>query len=66
MDIAVEGTCPQGRPRRQWIHNFKGWTGLSLGEATHAAQDFKSWKRIIRQAAGLDFSCWDQVLAMML
>lgn len=47
LNIVMEGTHPQGRPRGKWIAiRVREWTGLSLGDMIHVAQDCKSWKRI--------------------
>ena len=47
----VKGGRGRGRPRKKWIDNVCEWTSLSFAEATRAADDRESWRRLVREAA---------------
>ena len=47
----VQGGRGRGRPRKKWADNICEWTSLSFAEATRAADDRVSWRRLAREAA---------------
>ena len=47
----TQGTRNRGRPRTSWQSNITSWTGLSLHDATQAAQNRPEWRLISSLAA---------------
>ena len=46
----LNGRRGRGRPRRTWLKDIAEWTGLSMIDATHAAQDRRRWRFMVGQA----------------
>ena len=47
----TEGSRGRGRPRRMWMDDVMEWTGFTLGQVVHAAQQRDSWRVIVQRAA---------------
>ena len=49
MEGTVKGKRSRGRPRRSWMDDVKGWTGLSAAECNAKARDRDEWRTISRR-----------------
>ena len=49
-DFFSTGTLQRGRPRKQYIDNFKQWTQLTTSQCVRAAEGRSRWKELVSQA----------------
>ena len=49
LEGIMEGLRHQGRPRRQWIHDIKEWTGCEYIQLKEMSQDRAQWRRKISE-----------------
>ena len=53
--IILQGTVPgrrkRGRQKKKWMDNITDWTGLTMAEATRAAEKREVWRKIVKSAS---------------
>ncbi|GFR98829.1 eukaryotic translation initiation factor 3 subunit F [Elysia marginata] len=48
LEEKIEGKRGQGRPRRNWVDDVKGWSGsTSYGDTKRKAEDIEEWRDMV-------------------
>ena len=45
LQVTVKGERRQGRQRKRWEDNIRGWTGLELAKSQRAVENRENWRK---------------------
>ena len=50
MQVIVEGSRKQGRPKSQWFNNISEWTKMDSNQLLHKVHDRDGWRKCVVKA----------------
>ena len=54
----IDGTRRRGRPRRRWTDDILDWSGMSIVDCIHAAEDRARWRSVVSASLASNLQQW--------